>query len=67
MDWACGQDGCHKECIQNFGGETSWKRLHSRPRKKWKNNMKMSIREWDRSSWNGNIKTHLREVISNIV
>lgn len=24
MGWACGQDGSDKECVHNFGGETSW-------------------------------------------
>lgn len=36
MGWECGQDGWDKECMQNFGGETSWR---------WENNIKVKLME----------------------
>ena len=45
MGWACGAYGGEERRIQGFDGETGGKEALGRPRRRWKDNIKMDLQE----------------------
>ena len=45
MDGACGAYGGGERCAQGSGGETVGKETMGRPRRRWKDNIKMDLQE----------------------
>jgi len=42
-----------EKCVQGLCGKRDAKRPRRRPRRRWKDNIKMDRREWDRVDWIG--------------
>ena len=47
MGKACGTYGGRERCAQGFGGEPEGKRPLGRPRRRWEDNIKMDLQNWE--------------------